>query len=77
MTGSGLVTTIAGLAGVRGNTDGFGNTARFNSPGGVAVDTIGNVYVVDTFSHTIRLISSNGVVTTIAGSPGTSRLNSD
>ncbi|WP_414661132.1 immunoglobulin domain-containing protein [Horticoccus sp. 23ND18S-11] len=72
MTGAGVVTTAAGLSGFRGSVDGTGSEARFNSPGGVAVDSIGNIFVADTFSHTIRVISSAGVVTTLAGSPSAS-----
>ena len=71
MTPSGVVTTLAGLAGVRGSNDGAGVDARFNSPAGVAVDALGNVYVADTFNHTIRVINSLGVVTTLAGTAGT------
>lgn len=69
---AGVVTTLAGLAGVSGSTDGVGNQARFNSPQGIAVDFIGNVYVADTFNNTIRRISTDGNVTTLAGSPGQS-----
>ena len=53
----GAVTTLAGLAGAAGTTDGAGSQARFNSPGGVAVDSAGNVYVADTNNHTIRKIT--------------------
>ena len=72
MTPGGVVTTLAGLAGVRGSTDGPAASARFNSPGGVAVDGVGNVYVSDTFNHTIRVISPLGNVTTLAGLAGSS-----
>jgi sugar lactone lactonase YvrE len=72
MSSAGVVTTIAGLAGVSGSADGVGNQARFNSPQGVAVDSIGNLYVSDTFNNTIRRISPDGTVTTLAGSPGIS-----
>ncbi len=64
------VTTLAGLAGIIGANDGTGNTARFDQPNGVAVDTTGNIYLADTGNFTIRKITSAGVVTTIAGSPG-------
>ncbi len=64
--------TFAGLAGNVGNADGTGSAARFNSPIGVAVGSAGNVYVADLFNHTIRKITSAGVVTTLAGLAGTS-----
>ena len=44
-----------------------GDAARFYTPRGVAVDTAGNVYVADTDNHRIRMITSAGVVTTLAG----------
>ena len=60
--------TFAG-ASLRGSTDGTGSAARFNNPNGIAVDTSGNVYVVDTGNFTIRKITPAGVVTTFAGFP--------
>ena len=49
-----MVTTIGGLAGTSGSTDGSGSEARFNYPEGVAVDANGFVYVTDSSNHTIR-----------------------
>ena len=67
---AGVVTTLAGSAGQRGASDGTGSAASFNSPYGVAVDSAGNVYVVDTNNQEIREISPAGVVSTLAGSAG-------
>jgi len=67
VTPAGVVTTLAGLAGIQGSADGNGSDARFNLPGGVAVDGAGNVYVADSANSTIRHISPSGTVTTLAG----------
>jgi len=67
---TGHVTTLAGVAGVSGQTDGLGDRARFNHPYGVAVDGAGNVYVSDSGNQTIRRITPEGAVITIAGLPG-------
>lgn len=70
VTPDGVVTTLAGTAGVRGSRDGTGPAALFANPTGVAVDGSGNVYVVDFESATLRKITPAGVVTTLAGSAG-------
>ena len=41
-------------------------------PGRFAGGLGGNLYVADTGNHTIRMINSQGIVTTIAGAPGQS-----
>jgi len=70
ITPAGTVTTIAGVAGQTGGTDGPGAGARFNGPYAVAVDGGGNVYVADFFNATIRKITTAGTVSTFAGFAG-------
>src|SRR5881227_1220356 len=70
ITPAGVVTTIAGAAGMFGSADGSGSAARFNAPDGIAVDSSGNLYVADTLNSTIRKITATGVVTTLAGTAG-------
>jgi len=65
-------TTLAGKSGAIVNSaDGTGSAAQFFAPRGVAVDSAGNVYVADSSNHTIRKVTALGVVTTLAGIPGT------
>ncbi len=67
ITASGVVTIFAGTSGVKGSSDGVGEQAKFNVPNGLAIDTADQVYVADTANHTIRKISQEGVVSTLAG----------
>lgn len=50
------VTTLAGV--VSGHMDGTLTSALFNSPAGIAVDTAGILFVADSGSNCIRMISS-------------------
>ena len=61
---------MAGTARQTASDDGVGTAARFDRPGGVAVDGARNVYVADTGNQTIRKIDPSGVVTTVAGDAG-------
>lgn len=66
---TGEVKTIAGegRAGC-GSVDGSGGAARFCFPSGLAIDRAsGNLYVADTGNDTIRKVTPEGMVTTIAG----------
>jgi NHL repeat-containing protein len=70
ITPTGVVSTLAGTAGVIGSTDATGAAASFNRPRGVATDSAGNVYVADSRNNTIRKITPAGAVTTLAGTAG-------
>lgn len=66
VTPSGNVTTIAGN-GNRGAANGSALQASFYSPDGIAVDNTGNLFIGDFGNYLVREISSNGTVSTIAG----------
>jgi streptogramin lyase len=70
ITPLGLVTTLAGMAGLGGSSDGLGSAARFWGPRGVSVDSSGNVFVAEEVNNTIRKVTPSGVVSTVAGTPG-------
>jgi sugar lactone lactonase YvrE len=65
------ITLLAGNVGGEGNLDGSPATAAsFNLPSAVAMDAAGTAYVTDAENGTIRMITSAGVVSTLAGTPG-------
>lgn len=72
ITPSYAVTTVAGAARIIGSADGNGAAAQFNFPVGIAADAAGNLYVADTDNSTIRKITPNGIVSTLAGTPSAS-----
>lgn len=68
ITPSGVVTTLAGSAGVEGTTDATGSAARFGGPWGIAMYNENNIVVTDPWNCNIRMINTvTGVVTTLAG----------
>ncbi|MGF7080131.1 NHL repeat-containing protein [Mucilaginibacter sp. UYCu711] len=54
------VTTLAGDT-AAGFINGNAAAARFNAPGGIAVDANGNVFVTDINNNVVRMITSKGV----------------
>jgi hypothetical protein len=64
----GIITTIVGNG--KQGYDGDNNPAmeaELNLPVGVALDSLGNLYITDFNNHRIRKIDQNGIITTIAG----------
>lgn len=64
------VATLAGTANTAGTVDGTGTAAKFYEPFGITLSG-SDYFVADTYNHTIRKLTSAGVVTTIAGTAGT------
>jgi len=67
ISAAGVVSTLAGQAGVSGHVDGTGTGAEFSDPENLALDPSGNIYVADGVGNTIRVVSPTGVVSTLAG----------
>ena len=71
ITAAGEVSDFAGNGTIGGSADGVGADAGLSQPRGVVADAAGNVYVADTFNSTIRKITPDGNVTTLAGGVAT------
>jgi uncharacterized protein (TIGR03437 family) len=70
----GIITTVAGSA--SGDYQGDGGpaiSAGLNTPYGVAVDAAGNIYIDDRGDYRIRMVTSDGTISTIAGNGGQSQ----
>jgi hypothetical protein len=69
---NGSYSIFAGTGFSAGSADGTGAAARFNGITGITIDSSNNLYASDTGNKTIRKITPAGVVTTIAGTAGSS-----
>jgi sugar lactone lactonase YvrE len=67
ITVKGEVSTLAG-SDEEGLADGQGSSARFDGPSGITIDAAGNLYVTDVRNNRIRMVTSEGEVSTLAGS---------
>jgi len=72
--GATTLTTFVGTPDQTGNSDGSGANARFNRVVSLSADGNGNVYAVDQLNKLIRKITPNAVVSTVAGIPGATSL---
>ena len=77
ITPDGIINTVwgTGSAGFSGD-DGLGINAQLNAPGGLSIDTAGNLYVADRLNHRIRKMGLDGKVSTVVGS-GVQGVNGD
>lgn len=63
------VSTFAGVGSPGYSGDGgYASNAVLQNPFGVKGDSLGNVYIADTYNHVIRKVSSAGIITTFIGS---------
>jgi len=77
----GKITTVAGtgIPGIPSLPDGDGGpavTAQLNTPRGVDVDALGNLYIADSLDHRIRMVNTSGIISTVAGN-GLARFSGD
>ncbi|MFC0253528.1 hypothetical protein [Massilia consociata] len=72
--GSTTLSHLAGTANVTGSADGTGSGASFGQVVALTVDPQGNVYAADDTNYLIRKITPAGVVTTVAGTRGSTTL---
>jgi hypothetical protein len=68
-SGSGVITTVAGT-GVNGygGDGGQATSALFNYPQGITINTLGDIYIMDTYNNIVRMITkTSGIITAVAG----------
>jgi cysteine-rich repeat protein len=64
----GVIATVAGTGtGGFSGDGGLATIAALDSPAGVALDALGNLYISDRFNHRIRQVNTGGVIATVAG----------
>ncbi|MFE6719138.1 RICIN domain-containing protein [Streptomyces albidoflavus] len=77
VTPDGKITTVVGSATSTTSGDGgLATAARLSRPTGVAVDNDGNLYIADNGGHRVRRITTDGKISTIAGT-GTANFAGD
>lgn len=73
---TGIITTVAGrtpsgspatAAGAFNGDGGLATQAQLSLPEGVAFDSFGNMFIADTGNNRIRMVDTNGIITTVAG----------
>ena len=64
---NGIITTVAGNGSAGfGGDNGPATNAELSYPSSIALDSVGNLYIVDHGNNRIRKVS-NGIITTVAG----------
>ena len=71
-----IITTVAGNGYGAGGTGGYSGdggqatNAELNWPDGLSLDGMGNLYIVDNYNKRVRIVNTNGIISTIAGDGG-------
>jgi sugar lactone lactonase YvrE len=80
---SGIITTVAGSGCSNGCTSAFSGenvpatSATLRLPRGVYVDTTGKLFIADTLNKRIRVVDTNNIITTFAGTGSGTSYNGD
>jgi len=75
---SGIITTIAGTGtGGFGGDGGPATSALLHEPEDIAIQTNGNIYLIDKANSCVRKIDTLGIITTVAGTPGIAGYSGD
>jgi sugar lactone lactonase YvrE len=66
----GIISTFAGIGGnpSSGGNGGAATLAGLYNPKGIAFDAVGNVYIADGGNNQIRMVNTNGIISTVVGS---------
>lgn len=74
---NGIVSTVAGNGSAAFSGDGGAATsASMNTPTGIVVDSVGNIFFGDYGNHRVRKISTDGTISTVVGT-GSAGFNGD
>jgi sugar lactone lactonase YvrE len=77
VSADGIITTVVGTGAVGFSGDGGpAIEATMGAPAAIAIDTEGSLYIADFNNHRIRKVSTDGIITSIAGT-GKSGYNGD
>ncbi len=67
VTPTGIISTVAGGSFGYSGDGGPATSAGFVEVAAVAVDSAGNLFIVDSSNHRVRKVNSNGTINTVAG----------
>lgn len=70
---TGTISTIVGTGAAGGSGDGGpASQATLSVPSAICLDAAGNLYITDQYSSKVRMVTPNGIITTVAGNGNSS-----